>query len=166
MDTRKNTKKNKAREQYIKNISVITIAEKLKLSPRTVYNYKKEDLKHGIDWDSLRQADLITENRTSGTILSNFETLLKSTLEQLEESEEITDSDKIAAITRLGDAYLKMQKVGKKEDPQAFTLGIIKKTTITILETLNKYLDQHVMTEVIKILESPETQKKLQLIKL
>lgn len=149
-----NAEKNKllARTLFVDgNKSTKDISDILVLTEKTVQNYQSRDKKDGFDWLSLRASKHIQATETTKeNMYSMFVTYMYDSLREIRENDKLAVDQKASLIVSLGDSFSKMRKVAAAEDPEAYTLGIVKHTTKTILSSLKKTLPKECMEKVIE----------------
>lgn len=108
------TKKERAKQLYVDGHGISSVATAVGVSRTTVYNYKAEDFKEGIDWDELKYfkqtnatATKDDEKRFLGTLIQNFENAMAS-LEEIEEPEK-----RLNVLTKFVNAYYKIKAPAK-----------------------------------------------------
>jgi hypothetical protein len=155
--TPRHNKKTSARNLYIAGISPAEIALSLDITERTIASYKSEDRNGDNDWDTLRAARYMGKDSDERVrLLDSFVMMMQKSVAEINGDETMRPADKAKAIASLGDAYAKMLKIAKSEDPEAYKLSIIKKTIFTVIEYLNKALDKETMERLAPIFVSPE----------
>ena len=142
-----------AKELYVKGVSLDNIASLLGVTKRTIQNYKAK----AKDWDEQRAKNLLTQG--GDTLYSNFLEAMNDFLSEIKNSDLKADV-KAEKISQIGDAFSKMQKVAKYEDPEIFKHGIIKETLKTIILGAKKnYKNKKCVEELIELIE--ELQEEL-----
>jgi len=142
-------KKKLSRDLYLSGQSIDEIAQTLSLSRRTIHNYKAEDK----DWD---------DTRARQTLEGGGEKLYRNFLESMHAFlAEIRDSDmkpqvKAEKISQIGDAFAKMKRVAKLEDPEIYKHGIIKHTITTIIMRAKNEMKRECLEELIALVESAQ----------
>jgi predicted transcriptional regulator len=141
----KKEKKEIAKKLYISGLSLDEIAKELKVTKRTIQNYKEKS------WDRLRQQAFLT---------NGGDKLYKTFIETMNDFiKEIKDSDlkpevKASKISQIGDAFSKMKKVASFEDPDIFRHGIIKKTVETLILNAKKEFSKECFFALLELIES------------
>lgn len=125
-----------ARTLFVSGKDMDTISGVLACSLRTIQNYKNADEGTEQDWDKLRlEAGMKDHTRTREYLFSDFLGYMYDTVREIRESE-ASPAIKAEKLVQVGDAFSKMQRVARTEDPEAYIFGIVKKT----IETLSRYL--------------------------
>ncbi|SFM68103.1 DUF1804 family protein [Thermodesulforhabdus norvegica] len=122
-----------ARELYTKDgRSIADIAHTLNVSTRTVYRWKKLDLKRGIDWERLRiEHDLDEETyrkKQRAFLMAIFETLDRDRdlIHACDPEKRLEIIEKYTAI------YHKLMNAARKAEPELAQVEVIRKTVDTI----------------------------------
>ncbi|MBE3022928.1 DUF1804 family protein [Campylobacter sp. 7477a] len=141
-----------ARELYLKGFNIERIAEILNKTPKTIKNYKTADGK----WDEQKAAKYLgdTDNEREN-IYQNFIEEMRLAVKDIRESE-LSAGKKAAALSKIGDSFVKMTKVANQEDPRAYKLSIAKKV---IKLVVNKFKDDNNKECIKKLLELIESEK-------
>lgn len=133
------------------NKSFKEIAETLGVGDKTISNYQSKDKKEGFDWLTLRASKHIQNStKNKENMYSMFVEYMYDSLKEIRENEKLQPEAKTQLIVSLGDSFSKMRKVASAEDPEAYTLGIVKHTIKTLLEGLKKTLPQECMEKVLE----------------
>lgn len=122
--SQRKTKKELAKELYIKGIHQDSIAEILGVTLRTIQNYKSTDAE---DWDALKTASYIdgAAEQKVNLFESFLEQMHKAVLE-INEDGKMKAEDKAMAIARVSEGFTKMLRVASKQDPEGYRLNTIK----------------------------------------
>jgi len=139
-----------AKKLYIAGDTIESIAKTLGVSPRTVQNYKTKE------WDKERSLFLL--NQGGQKLHENFFENMQSFLKELKDSD-LKPEIKAEKISQIGDAFAKMQKVARAEDPELYRIGIIKHTIKTLILNAKKTLNQECLEQLINLIE--QTQEDL-----
>ena len=151
-----------ARNLYLAYTPIERIAAILKVSPRTVWGYKQDDQKEGLRWDSLRHSQLLKGHQSEKqNLYEHFTKRLDTAIENIEGNEALGDLEKVQAITKLADAFAKMNTVLRQKDPDAYRLGIISEVLKVVTEAFSHKLDKEGFLKVLKILDSEAVQLEL-----
>jgi transposase len=127
------------------------VAKTLGVGDKTIQNYQIRDKKEGYDWLTLRASKHIQDSQESKeNMYSMFVGYMYQSLKEIRENEDIRVDQKAQLIVSLGDSFSKMGKVARQEDPQAYTLGIIKHTLQTLLQHLKEHIPQECMEVIIE----------------
>lgn len=149
----KERKKQAARKLYAAGFGAGDIAATLEITERTVGNYKAEDAATGNDWDSLRAAQLMGDNQEERSrLLDNFVGMMHKSVREIHEDPKMTAQQKASAIVSIGDAYSKMLKVARQEDPEAYKLSIVKRTVFLMLEYIRPVVEHDALERIVGVL--------------
>jgi uncharacterized protein (UPF0305 family) len=158
----KEHKKETARKLYIAGITIAEISQMLKVGGRTIQSYRIEDCNGANDWDSLKAARLMGKDpEERAKLLDNFVEMMRRSVAEINADETMRPKDKADALASLGDAYSKMLKVARSEDPEAYKINIIRKTLFITLGYLNKKLEKSAMEKVLEVIDSAEYKEAL-----
>ena len=94
-------------------------------------------------------------------LYEHFTTHLDTAIENIECNEELSELEKVQAITKLADAFAKMNTVLRQKDPDAYRLGIISEVLKVFTESFTRKIDKASFLKVLKILDSEAVQFEL-----
>ncbi|PSM51349.1 DUF1804 domain-containing protein [Campylobacter blaseri] len=142
-----------AKELYLKNFSIESIAEILNKSIKTVKNYKSNDG----NWDELKANELIANAKNEGnTIYNSFINEMYAAIKEIREDEKLSSKEKANALSQVGDSFSKMKKVANLEDPKAYKLSIAKEVIKLIVIEFQKNGDKEGLKILVNLFEKSE----------
>ncbi len=139
-----NEKKEIAKALYLNNKNINEIAKILKLSERTIKNYKSSDSE---DWDLLK-AEKYLSPKNQELLYNDFIQNMYNAIKEIREDNELSSSEKVNSLSKLGDSFAKMRKVATLQDPEVYRLGIIKSLLNELLTLAKKSLKKECIEEL------------------
>lgn len=133
-----------AKALFLSGKSLDEIAEILGVSKRTVQNYKTKE------WDEEKTKELLQKGDEK--LYANFLEYMHAFLKEIKDSS-LKPDVKAEKIAQIGDSFAKMRKIASLEDPQDYTLGVVKHTLKTVLKAASKELDKECMESLLEVID-------------
>lgn len=117
------SKKVRAKELYVSGKNITDVAIALGVTRTTIYNYKAEDLKNGIDWEALRYNKNTNASTTDADEKRFLNILIESFEIGLAELNELEAPKRLEALTKFVNAYWKIKQPNKSDCKSAKASG-------------------------------------------
>jgi len=136
--------KDDLRKKYIfDGLSLATAALMCDVSYPTAQRWKNQAADAGDDWDKTKTASIMAGGGdmedVSRQILTGFIIQFKTTMDLVQNSEDVTPMQRVEMLTSLADAYNKTVASSRKLLPETSKLAI----ALQVLELLAKYIQEH-----------------------
>ncbi|WOE69100.1 DUF1804 family protein [Hydrogenimonas thermophila] len=140
----KEQKRAVAKALYLSGKSLDEIAKILGVSKRTVQNYKSKE------WDEEKTKELLQKGDEK--LYTNFLEYMHAFLKEIKDSS-LKPDVKAEKIAQIGDSFAKMRKIAAMEDPEEYTLGVVKHTLKTLLKAAAKELGSECMETLLEVID-------------
>jgi len=133
----------KVRAAYVRDcLPLEQAAVREGVGPRTAARWKAKAQEEGDDWDRARTAARLSgENleQINQALLEQFLTFHQATMEEVQKDLKMKAGDKVAAISRLADAFNKTMNAVSKSAPELSRLAVAS----DVLQRLGRYVAEH-----------------------
>lgn len=133
----------KVRAAYIHEaLPLEQAADREGVGGRTAARWKAKAQEAGDDWDRARTAARLSGEsleQINQALLEQFLTFHKATMEAVQADKKMPPSEKVAAISRLADAFNKTMNAVSKSAPELSRLAVAS----DVLQRLGRYVAEH-----------------------
>lgn len=133
-------------------------AERAGVSFNTARRWKNEAKASGDDWDKARDVQVMAGGEMedlSQSLLTGFLVQYRTTMEEIQKSEQLSAKDKVALLSTLADSYTKMVAASKRILPEISAIAAAMKT-IELFATLVKTKKTHLLPDFLELLDEIE----------
>lgn len=133
-------------------------AEKVGVSFNTARRWKNEAKANGDDWDKARDVQIMAGGELtdiSQNLLTGFLVQYRTTMDEIQTSQELSAKDKVALLSTLADSYTKMVAASKRILPEISAIAAAMKT-IELFANLAKTKKPHLLPDFLELLDEIE----------
>lgn len=143
-----------ARELYAQGMALTEVADRVGRTRQTLYKWKADDAKRGLDWDRLRLENTLTDDqfrkRQQAFLVEMFSAFEKDRelLSQIEDPEK-----RLELIDRYANVFYKLMNAAKRAEPEIAISEVVTKTVKIIGDLASRHSRADVLQFLLDHLE-------------